>query len=300
MKKYISLVVAVGLIICILSGVYGCGGSSTDGGQNNVAAGNEISNEKENSPAAEPAVELEPAVIVDNEYVTFTIEGLEKDPIWGYELKLFLENKTDRELMFAFDETSVNGYMCDSFWAESVTAGMKSKTEAHFSEDALEKIGISKPSYFEFELRVYDANDWMADNIIDEYYSYGVAKDISTISTDKMQLLFENDACAIYVVGYGHDSLWGYTMTLYLENRSDNNLMFSADGVAVNGFMCDPFWVKSVAAGKKAVTDVSWSDDKFEENGIDNVEVITFPIRVYDSDNWLADDVVNQTFTINP
>ena len=115
-----------------------------------------------------------------------------------------------------------------------------------------------------------------------------------------MQLLVENDECAMYIVGFDEDNLWGYTMTLYLENRSDRNLMFSTDGAAVNGFMCDPIWATSIDAGKKAVTDVSWGDYLFEENGIEKVEIITFPVEVRDYDNWMADKIVDQTFTITP
>lgn len=83
-------------------------------------------------------------------------------------------------------------------------------------------------------------------------------------------------------------------------NKTDLELMFSTDGVAVNGFMCDPFWADSVAAGKRSNTEITWSEDDFAENGITEVTEITLPVRVYDNNDWSAEDIANEIFTVNP
>ena len=74
----------------------------------------------------------------------------------------------------------------------------------------------------------------------------------------------------------------------------------AVDDVSVNGFMCDPFWAQSVAAGKKSNSSLSWLSSSFEENGIELVEEISFTLRVYDSDDFLAEDVFEKAFTIHP
>ena len=76
--------------------------------------------------------------------------------------------------------------------------------------------------------------------------------------------------------------------------------MFTTDAVSVNGFMCDPFWATSVAAGKKANESISFSENDLEKNNIESVEEIVFTLRIYDSNNWLAEDVLEETFTIKP
>jgi hypothetical protein len=76
--------------------------------------------------------------------------------------------------------------------------------------------------------------------------------------------------------------------------------MFSVGDAAINGFMCDHFFAQSVAPGKQCVTNISWTKDALGENGIETVENITLPIRVYDTENWLEDAIVNETFTITP
>ena len=65
-------------------------------------------------------------------------------------------------------------------------------------------------------------------------------------------------------------------------------------------WMADPFFAKSVCAGKCTFASMSWSDSTFEENGITVVEEIELSIRVYDADDWFSDDLINKTVTLVP
>ena len=76
--------------------------------------------------------------------------------------------------------------------------------------------------------------------------------------------------------------------------------MFSWDDTSVNGFMIDPFWAKSIPAGKAAYGSINFSDSKFEENGIKDVKEIEFRLRVSNDENFSAKDHVNETFTYKP
>lgn len=112
------------------------------------------------------------------------------------------------------------------------------------------------------------------------------------------EILVDNENCTFKITDIESDGDWGYTLKVYLENKTDKNLMFSWDDVSVNGFMCDPFWATSVQAGKKANSEISFSETDFEENGIENVENIEFKLSVYDDDNWDAAYLVDETFTL--
>ena len=39
--------------------------------------------------------------LVDNAYCSVTVKSIDPDNMWGYTLKLLLENKSDKELMFS-------------------------------------------------------------------------------------------------------------------------------------------------------------------------------------------------------
>ena len=76
--------------------------------------------------------------------------------------------------------------------------------------------------------------------------------------------------------------------------------MFSVDEASVNGFMLDPFYAKSVLAGKCAFSSMSWYNTTLDENGITDIEEIEFKLRAYDADNWMSDDFANEVITLNP
>lgn len=118
--------------------------------------------------------------------------------------------------------------------------------------------------------------------------------------SSKEVVLVENENITVKVTGTETDSIWGYTLKVFLENKTDKNLMFSVDDVSVNGFMCDPFWASTVASGKKANEKITFSEKSFQENGIEVVEEITFTLHVYDSNDLAADSLLKKTFTVNP
>ena len=113
-------------------------------------------------------------------------------------------------------------------------------------------------------------------------------------------VLVDDENCTVTVKSVKSDGLFGYTLQVFLENKTDVELMFTVDDVSVNGYMCDPFWASTVSAGKKANEEISFSESDFEVNDIAQVEDITFTLKVYDSNNWEAEDLVNQIFTVNP
>lgn len=113
-------------------------------------------------------------------------------------------------------------------------------------------------------------------------------------------ILVDNQDVTFKITSVENDPVWGYTLKVFLENKTDKELMFTLDNTSVNGFMCDPFWAESVAAGKRSNTSISWFSSDFEENGIETVTDITFSLRAYDNADWTADDILNETFTVNP
>jgi hypothetical protein len=250
---------------------------------------------------------MENEVVVDNEYCTFTITKVEDDPVWGVTLKVLCENKSDKNLTFSWEDVSVDGYMIDPLWATSVAAGKKDNSSITFSSSEFTEIGITSVDQIKFELRVYDSDDWTADEIVEEVftvYPTGLAADDIIIperpAASGEYVVYDSDDCTFIILGQEQDSIWGYGLKYYIENKTDKGLTFSWDNVSVNGFMIDPFWATSVAAGSREVSEISFFSSSLEENDISEVSEIEFALRVYDSDNFFSDDIVNQVFTYVP
>lgn len=299
-KKFI----AAGLAFALVLSFAGCGSDSSvetsqpSGTQNSTSAAPTTTGSEEQQKFRE-------TVLVDNEDVLFKITSIEKDPVWGYSLKAQIENRTEKDLMFALNDVSVNGFMFDPYFAVTVTSGMKANKDISFSNDGFREIGIQEVTDIAFALRVYDSKDWSADTLVEEdfvIYPQGkdAARDYPRESQQDDIVLFDNERCTMIVTGFDPDSIWGYSAKVYLVNKTDETLMFSVSDAAVNGFMCDPYFAVTVAPGKKCITAISWTKSILSENNITEVESITLPIRVYDADDWTGEDLVNETFTVKP
>ena len=129
--------------------------------------------ENVNKPSPDPAPAFKEIEIVKNEqFALYLTSNPYDDGFWGYEIKVRVENYTDKNLTFAMDDTSVNGYMVNAIFVETVAAGKKANTDVSFFYSELEDNGITSFDNFEFSLRVYDADDWMADHLMeDEFFS---------------------------------------------------------------------------------------------------------------------------------
>ena len=73
--------------------------------------------------------------------------------------------------MFSVDDVSVNGFMCDPFWASTVSAGKKANEKITFSEKSFEENGIEAVEEITFTLHVYDSNDFSADSVLKKTFT---------------------------------------------------------------------------------------------------------------------------------
>lgn len=288
-----------------------CGGNPENAATDTPTASHseEIKEAKESieeSEETQATAEFEEITVIDNDYCTIKLTGINPDNIWGYTVDAYMENKSpDKTYMFSVETASVNGIECDPFFATEVAAGKKANSEISFPDGSLERSGITDFTDIEISFRVYDSNDWTADNVaeaVTHVYPYG--EENSTIFTREPQdsdiVIVDNEYISAIITDFENDNIWGYTANLYLINKTDAEVMFSADECSVNGYMIDPFYATSVSAGKSKFSSMSWSNNALAENKITDITDIEFLFRVYNSDDFSAEDFFNETVTINP
>ena len=305
------------MVLFLAFSFWGCSSSSTEEPivqkENRVT---EISNAiEENDPIVTETKEPEPEiaeisfeelVVVDNDECAITITEIDPDNLWGYTVKVKLENKSaDQTYMFTVLNAAINGVQSDPLFATEVAPGKKSNNDISFLDDTLKDIGIEEITDIEIAFKVYDSNDWTADAVaLETVHVYPIGEEKATVFERVSQpadtVLFDDENVSIIVTGYTNDSIWGYTVNLYLKNKTDKSLMYSADEVSVNDYMADPLWAIEVQPGKVAFTTMSWMNTTFEENGITLVEEIEMLFSVYDSNDWMTDKLINETITLNP
>lgn len=291
MKKVLIafLVLAVTLSLCA------CGTSTPDTGSKSTAT-------VKTKDANADAENFPETVLVDNESCSITVKSISVSSS-EYTLKVALQNKTDLNLMFSVDSATVDGWDLDPFWADTVTPGMQAVSNISFSVSDLKECGITAVNCIRLSFRVYDSDDWTAENVLNEefvIYPLGAQSFTPTYRTpaETDTVLTETDAYSIVVTGFDPDNFWGYTMKLYLCNKTGSTLMFSVQDAAVNGIMCDPFWATSVAPGSQKLSNVSWSDSTLKECGITAISELSLPFSVTDEATF--DHLCEETFVVNP
>lgn len=245
-------------------------------------------------------------MVVDNQDCAIYISGFREDPVWGWVLDTRLENKKeDENLMFAASSASVNTVQIDPLFASQVAPGKKAKEQIHLSVSTLQERDIGLYTDIELFFRVYDAEDWLEDPVATpsiHIYPYGAdrARPYVRERQPNDQVLVEQKDFRVTVTGYVQDPVWGFTAQLFLENKTDKQIVLTAEDASVNGFMADPLFAVSVGAGNCAFGRMSWSDTALQELGITRVEEIELTLRAYDEENWNAADIVKQPVKLTP
>lgn len=229
MKRLAALLLAFTLLFSLAA----CGGdvtgNNTNSSENNST--NSSQNESTNNGQTNNKNEISftEIVAIDNDECTIKITDIDPDNLWGYTLKVQLENKSvEKTYMYSVESASINGVQCDPFFATEVAAGKKSNNEISFTDSDLEDNGIGDYTDIELTFRVYDSDDWIADEIAREtvhVYPYG--EDKATIFVRETQandnVIIDNDYVTVIVTGYEDDAIWGYTVNLFLLKPSPHN-----------------------------------------------------------------------------
>ena len=107
-------------------------------------------------------------VLLDTPEVQMVAIGYDHDDFWGYEVKLFLVNKTDSEAMFSVDTAYLNDIEADPYYADSVAAGKCTFSKIAWDDSVLEKNGIEKVEDIKLTLSAYDGEDFSKDYYVEE------------------------------------------------------------------------------------------------------------------------------------
>ena len=167
--------------------------------------------------------------------------------------------------------------------------------------------GITDAHIIEFTLDVYDSDDWTADHLVKKTITiYPLNEDASSVKIENRQAI-EGEVVVVdnknirFVIEKNYvDSIWGYTLSCYIENKTSKELTFSINDVSVNDYMIDPFWSESIMGGKKAISKISFDESDLKKNGINTVTKIDFKLDVYDSNDWFADKLYSKKHNYTP
>lgn len=300
-KRILALIFSLTLAVSMVSG---CGSDSSD---NASASGEAASSEagtsdsESNDDSSDVSnVSVDEQVLYDENDIKITATGLEEGWL-GTDMKLTIENNTDKDITVQNEWSSVNGYMVSTTMSVDVAAGKKANDTLTFDSSSLEECGIEQIATMEIVFSIIDADSW--DDI--------AKSDVITVNTsvndgyeqaydDSGDVIVDQDGIKIVSKGVStDDSIWGPGVVLYVENNSDKNITIQTRDVSINGYMVDASMSEDVVAGKKAMTAVQFFDSDLEDNGIEDITDAELSFDVFDMDSWddiFETDAISLTF----
>ena len=293
MKKAIIIVLTVLLVFSAVS----CGNNNVS---DSTAADSAPANESGGSvqSTAEELTETEVELgeitftgmtVVDNEYCSIKITGLDPDSVWGYAVNVELENKTrDKAIRFSSVSAYVNGSKCDVEFYKTIASEEKATGSVIIIDDVLKENGISDYTEIILPFRASDDSIFSYDGSGDlayeevRIYPYGEDKAVKFVRTPLQtdNVLADNEYATVTVTGYETDDNGNFVTKLFVLNKSDESLVFSFSGESVNGFNMSPVIMDTIRAGSSAFMNFSIGNSTLMENNVEVVEKIEFRLIV--------------------
>ena len=291
MKKAIAILLAV----CMLFAFAACGDKEkatlTDA-ETTLADDTTVpeTTEKEEDEPVKP----EPVVLLDNEYLTLTINDAYVDEDNGYTLKATFENKGEKSYAYYIESASVDGVSVMNYFYADVNAGKKAVEDIVLEDELLRNNGLT--GYTDIEMTVYiGSSDELFEEPVGEYtvhyYPQGADKAAKYVrqpaATDKV--LIDNEYITVTAVGITHDDFFECAdLNLYVVNKSEGEIGLDAESCSVNDIMMDSFLSETVPAGKSLFCSMSFDDAELEDKGITEIKDIEIEFAGYDTAVWLG------------
>ncbi len=242
---------------------------------------------------------IEEQVLWDVDGVKITATGLDEDSIWGTQVKVLVENNSDKDIGISTDAVIVNDFMISDLTSMTVTAGNKSNENITLFSTGLNAAGIENIGKIEMYMHTFDPESYQTIDKSD-------CITISTSDADKADstanidgtTLYEKDGIKIVGQYVDENSFWGSAVLVYIENNSDKNIIVQTDDIAVNGYMITGIMSSTVYSGKKTFDSITLLSSSLEENGITSIDDIETNFKILDENFSTIDESGKVKFSV--
>ena len=217
-----------------------------------------------------------------------SLQSVGKDGAGDYCWTVQMENKTGNPLVFTVDQVYVNDYEADPGWAQIAPAMATTASAISWPSSTLDACGIRSVDRVDFLLTVSPNRDG-TDPIVQEkltFYPNGeeaYQPASFTAGAGDTVLIDEPETLLFAATGTDPDGEGGYTLNVYLENRSESEQDYTVKNVKINGQICDPSWYRTIEAGKKSFTYINWYTEALQHMEIYEVSKIEFDLVATDA-----------------
>lgn len=184
----------------------------------------------------------------------------------------------------------------------------KKKANTSVIIDDLKEYGIEE--YTDIELTVdvtegkytYDKPYVMSESV--HIYPYGKENATEFVYEAKAgdQVLVDNEYVTVIYTGDNKENELGYSINLYIVNKTDKDITVSGDDMSINGYMAEAYYDQHISAGKISLSGIQWYGETFKENDMDESKIndIEFSLDIYPEDDAEAEHFFNGMLKFAP
>lgn len=293
---YLMCVLSVFMFMAVASGSEGTKKEivDTDDNQKSDSDTQEENNKDQTDPSDAPADQessgletIEETVLLDQDGVRITAKEIEDDSIWGKGIKVLIENDSEKNIGVQCNSIVVNNYMITDLFSSTVAAGKKVNDTINLLSSGLEEAGIDTISEINISFHIFDADSFDTlfdtDEITLKTSAYGT---VEQLAMDSGKELLNKDGVRIVGKYVTEDSFWGAGVLLFIENKSDSDIIVQCDNMSVNGYMVTPYFSCQVNKGRMALDTITILSTDLEENGIDEVKNLELNFNIINPKNF--------------
>ena len=222
--------------------------------------------------------------LLANDACSLVVTAVRPNDAEGYVLSGEAKNFTNTEMVFSLRNTVINGYMLDPEWSLSVPAHGEAAFRIVWDRGRLHECGIESVESILLTADAFEKPAWPVYPICSQtgiIYPYGQTNlEVQQVSSPTERVLLDDMIGCVSVLSVDSYGCWGHELTVYLENRTGEDLWFSVGDAFVNGVAMDRGWSQTIPAGSRAVEHIRWSAGELIGADIAAVESIDFRLYV--------------------
>ena len=226
---------------------------------------------------------LREQMIYDADGVRITVKGMEENTMTGTQIKVLVENGTDRNLVLSGDLFVVNGVTVPGYLYAEVAAGTRTHDAIELYPDVLKSAGIGQiGTLLGYDTRIVDTDTY---EILAR-----VPMELTTAYAQAGEFVPEESGVELYrdreitvIAQMITDEFYGKTARLLVKNETGKDIIVEAENIAVNGYTVDAWLYDTVVADTVRYCHLDLFETGLAENGIDHIETISFRLNFLDA-----------------
>lgn len=226
--------------------------------------------------------------LFENDACSYTLVKTNENALGDYVWDVDLVNKTAQTLVFSMDSVYLNDCKLDPYWAVEVAAGQTLRSAVSWARSMIDACEMTKLVRVDFTLTVYPPDQY-GENLAEEritVYPQGESEyfeEARPAHADDVTLLESLDY-VVLATGLDTQDASVCTLSLYLLNKSGQDVLFRLDNVRFNGQYVDSDWMSSLAAGKRSFEHLTWQRAALEAKEITEITELSFDVLVCSAD----------------